>query len=52
MKFRLPEGRGTSTGAELRAKIFFERGDDFRGNLIGLRVGKSRFAALKRYAHE
>src|SRR5208282_6760091 len=41
-----------STGAELPAKIFFECGNNFGGEIAGLRVGERRFAALKRDADE
>src|SRR5271168_4067955 len=41
-----------SVGAELGWEIFFERGNNSRREVAGLRVGQRCFAALKRYAHE
>src|SRR6266567_510427 len=42
----------SSTGAELRAKMFLQGGNNFRGSVTDLRIGQRRFAALKRNAHE
>jgi hypothetical protein len=46
------EATRNSAGAELCAKMFFERGNDPATEIAGLRVGQSCFAALKRHAHE
>src|SRR4029077_302020 len=48
----LPPRKQGLACAELRAKIFFEAGDDFCGKIVDLRVSERGFAALKRYAHE
>src|SRR5207302_11314028 len=42
----------SSTGAELRAQIFFERGNKFAAVLADLRFCQRRLAALERDAHQ
>src|SRR5258708_8811301 len=46
------ERRENLTGAELRAKSFFERGNNFSAEIGDLRVRQRCVAALERYAHE
>ena len=36
------------SGAQLGAELFFEHGDDARGDVVDLRVGEGGFAALQR----
>src|SRR6266849_1255329 len=42
----------SSAGAELRAELLFEGGNNSAAEIADLRVHERRFAALKRHAHE
>src|SRR5437762_2405849 len=42
----------SSTGAELRAKMFFECRNNFAAVIADLRFGQRRLAALERHAHQ